>query len=159
MCRSPDGHGISCLESKLLSHPHPHPCWSPTLWHMCGYLLTPQDQWFYTGVILLPRDIWHVTVKEVDNNIVFLRKLVRGGTEHSFGIHVARMAGMPRSIVTRAEAILANLEKVYGSGEIVPSGAIKERGKKRAVAKSVLAAPRPLLCRYSTIAHAIEMPS
>lgn len=45
---------------------------------------------------------------------------------------------MPRSIVSRAEAILANLEKVYGSGEIVPSGAIKERGKKRAVAASAI---------------------
>ena len=88
---------------------------------------------------MLPRvKNYHVTVKEIDNTIVFLRKLVRGGTEHSFGIHVARMAGMPRSIVSRAEAILANLEKVYGSGEIVPSGAIKERGKKRAVAASAI---------------------
>ena len=88
---------------------------------------------------MLPRvKNYHVTVKEIDNTIVFLRKLVRGGTEHSFGIHVARMAGMPRSIVSRAEAILANLEKVYGSGEIVPSGAIKERGKRRAVAASAI---------------------
>ena len=81
---------------------------------------------------MLPRvKNYHVTVKEVDKTIVFLRKLVRGGTEHSFGIHVARMSGMPRSVVSRAEAILSNLEKVYGSGEIVPSGAIKQRGKKR----------------------------
>ena len=78
---------------------------------------------------MLPRvKNYHVTVKEVDKTIVFLRKLVRGGTEHSFGIHVARMSGMPRSVVSRAEAILSNLEKVYGSGEIVPSGAIKQRG-------------------------------
>ena len=82
---------------------------------------------------------YHVTVKEIDNNIVFLRKLVRGGTEHSFGIHVARMAGMPRSVVARAEAILSNLEKVYGSGEIVPTGNIKQRGKRRAVAESAVA--------------------
>lgn len=86
---------------------------------------------------MLPRvKNYHVTVKEVDKNIVFLRKLVRGGTEHSFGIHVARMAGMPRSVVARAEAILSNLEKVYGSGEIVPSGDIKRRGSKRLVAES-----------------------
>ena len=86
---------------------------------------------------MLPRvKNYHVTVKEVDKNIVFLRKLVRGGTEHSFGIHVARMAGMPRSVVARAEAILSNLEKVYGSGEIVPSGDIKRRGSKRSVAES-----------------------
>ena len=85
---------------------------------------------------MLPRvKNYHVTVKEVDKTIVFLRKLVRGGTEHSFGIHVARMSGMPRSVVNRAEAILSNLEKVYGSGEIVPSGAIKQRGKKRPISE------------------------
>ncbi len=49
---------------------------------------------------------YHVSVKEVDKTIVFLRKLERGGTEHSFGIHVARMAGMPASVVARAEEIL-----------------------------------------------------
>ncbi len=73
---------------------------------------------------------YHVSVKEVDNTIVFLRKLERGGTEHSFGIHVARMAGMPASIVSRADEILRNLELVYGSSEIVPSRSLKERGRK-----------------------------
>lgn len=81
---------------------------------------------------------YHVTVKEIDKNIVFLRKLVRGGSEHSFGIHVARMAGMPRTVVQRAEAILSNLEKVYGSGEIVPSSTFKQRTKRRAVAESAI---------------------
>ncbi len=61
---------------------------------------------------------YHVSVREVDNTIVFLRKLERGGTEHSFGIHVARMAGMPSSIVKRANEILLNLEEVYGGGDI-----------------------------------------
>ena len=61
---------------------------------------------------------YHVAVREVDNTIVFLRKLSRGGTEHSFGIHVARMAGMPQSIVSRAGEILTNLETVYGNNEI-----------------------------------------
>jgi DNA mismatch repair protein MutS len=85
---------------------------------------------------MLPRvKNYHVTVKEVDKTIVFLRKLVRGGTEHSFGIHVARMSGMPGSVVARAEAILANLEKVYGSGEIVPTGGVTQRAKKRNVAE------------------------
>lgn len=73
---------------------------------------------------------YHVSIKEVNNTIVFLRKLERGGTEHSFGIHVARMAGMPMSIVSRADEILRNLELVYGSTEIVPSRSLKERGKK-----------------------------
>ncbi len=54
---------------------------------------------------------YNVSVKEVDNKVVFLRKLVRGGSEHSFGIHVAKMAGMPRNIVSRADEILKELEK------------------------------------------------
>ena len=61
---------------------------------------------------------YHVAVREVDKTIVFLRKLSRGGTEHSFGIHVARMAGMPQSIVTRASEILSNLETVYGNNDV-----------------------------------------
>ena len=74
---------------------------------------------------------YHVTVKEMNNTIVFLRKLERGGTEHSFGIHVARMAGMPATVVARAEEILKNLEKVYGTDEIVPSRSPKMRGRKQ----------------------------
>ncbi len=74
---------------------------------------------------------YHVTVKEMDNTIVFLRKLERGGTEHSFGIHVARMAGMPASVVARADEILKNLVKVYGTDEIVPSRSPKMRGRKQ----------------------------
>lgn len=54
---------------------------------------------------------YNVSVKEVDKKVVFLRKLVRGGSEHSFGIHVAKMAGMPRNIVSRADDILKELEK------------------------------------------------
>lgn len=53
---------------------------------------------------------FNVSVKEVDNKVLFLRKLVRGGSEHSFGIHVAKMAGMPQSIVKRANTILKQLE-------------------------------------------------
>ena len=53
---------------------------------------------------------YNVSVKEVDNRVIFLRKLVRGGSEHSFGIHVARLAGMPQSIVQRANEILHQLE-------------------------------------------------
>ena len=53
---------------------------------------------------------YNVSVKEVDNKVIFLRKLERGGSEHSFGIHVAKMAGMPKSIVKRANAILKQLE-------------------------------------------------
>jgi DNA mismatch repair protein MutS len=53
---------------------------------------------------------YNVSVKEVDHKIIFLRKLVKGGSEHSFGIHVAKLAGMPQSIVKRGNEILAQLE-------------------------------------------------
>ena len=53
---------------------------------------------------------YNVSVKEIDNKVIFLRKLERGGSEHSFGIHVAKMAGMPKSIVKRANDILRQLE-------------------------------------------------
>lgn len=64
---------------------------------------------------------WNVSVREVDGRVVFLRKLRRGGSEHSFGIHVARLAGMPQGIVHRAEQILADLERAGGAeGHGVP---------------------------------------
>src|SRR5665811_203946 len=53
---------------------------------------------------------FNVSIMELDNRVIFLRKLKRGGSEHSFGIHVARMAGMPKSVVGRADEILKMLE-------------------------------------------------
>ena len=73
---------------------------------------------------------FHVSVKEIDGTVVFLRKLEQGGTEHSFGIHVARLAGMPSTIVERAGAILEALEKAYGSSDMVPKNDLRKRGKK-----------------------------
>ena len=52
-----------------------------------------------------------IAIKEVDNKILFLRKLIAGGSEHSFGIHVAQMAGMPKSVIDRAGVLLKELEK------------------------------------------------
>ncbi len=54
---------------------------------------------------------YHISVQETKDNVIFLRKLVKGGSEHSFGIHVARMAGVPKTVVSRAEQILIELEK------------------------------------------------
>ena len=68
---------------------------------------------------------YNVSVKEADGKVIFLRKLVPGGCEHSFGIHVARMAGMPREIVTRAEEILSQLESKAGHTSL-PSAAGEE---------------------------------
>lgn len=56
---------------------------------------------------------YNVTVKEIENKVIFLRKLIRGGSNHSFGIHVARMAGMPKSLVKRSEEILTQLEDTH----------------------------------------------
>lgn len=60
---------------------------------------------------------YNVSVKEIDGKVVFLRKLSRGGSEHSFGIHVAKLAGMPASIVARAGEILVQLEKAQRSAQ------------------------------------------
>ena len=61
---------------------------------------------------------YNVSVREMNGKVIFLRKLVRGGSEHSFGIHVAKLAGMPASIVERANQILADLEAAAKSGDI-----------------------------------------
>lgn len=58
---------------------------------------------------------YNVSVKEIDNQILFLRKLVEGGSEHSFGIHVAKMAGMPKQVVDRSKLIMKRLEKAHSS--------------------------------------------
>jgi len=61
---------------------------------------------------------YNVSIKELNNKVIFLRKLKKGGSEHSFGIHVARMAGMPRSVVTRADEILKELEQSHDKKEL-----------------------------------------
>jgi len=61
---------------------------------------------------------FNVSVKELKDNVLFVRKLVRGGSEHSFGIHVAKMAGMPQQVIKRANKILSKLEKSHSSEEL-----------------------------------------
>ena len=73
---------------------------------------------------------YHVTNKEVGNKIIFLRKLALGGSVHSFGIHVARMAGMPSSLIERANEILLTLEESRHQREDGEGDNIKERIKK-----------------------------
>ena len=74
---------------------------------------------------------YNVSVKEVDGKIIFLRKLTRGGSEHSFGIHVAEIAGMPRSIVKRANVILKELEADNSQVGSVGKAAIEHLEKSR----------------------------
>ncbi len=61
---------------------------------------------------------YNISIRELDDRVIFLRKLVRGGSEHSFGIHVARMAGMPRSLVSRANEVLAELENTHDGHQL-----------------------------------------
>lgn len=76
---------------------------------------------------------FNVSVKEIDGKVVFLRKLARGGSEHSFGIHVAKLAGMPQSIVKRAAEVLRHLEDANRDTDAqtisrLPSGSPVEEG-------------------------------
>ena len=61
---------------------------------------------------------FNVSVKEEKNDVLFLRKLVPGGSEHSFGIHVAKMAGMPSKVLNKAHQILKKLEKSHSNEEL-----------------------------------------
>jgi len=72
---------------------------------------------------------FNVSIKELNNKVLFLRKLVRGGSAHSFGIHVAQMAGMPKSVVRRAEDILKEMESSQHSDK--PSRPSADIGQKR----------------------------
>ena len=83
---------------------------------------------------------FHVSVKEINNKILFLRKLEKGGSEHSFGIHVARMAGMPQSVLRRAEEVLKQLEASRSGNE-----PIKVEKKEPGYQLSFIALDDPLL--------------
>ena len=73
---------------------------------------------------------FHVAVKEVGKEVIFLRKLKEGGAEHSFGIHVARMAGMPKEVLDSAEKTLAQLENGGGVQISGTSGVLREKISK-----------------------------
>ena len=89
---------------------------------------------------------YNVSVCEVDGKVIFLRKLERGGSEHSFGIHVAKLAGMPKSIVKRANVILKELES--GSGKEQLGKSLEEESKKaQPVQLSLFQLDDPVLCQ------------
>ena len=62
---------------------------------------------------------FNVSVKELKDTVLFLRKLVKGGSAHSFGIHVAKMAGMPQTVISKAQKILKKLEKEHSNEALV----------------------------------------
>ncbi|HKK43560.1 MAG TPA: hypothetical protein VJ963_14180, partial [Bacteroidales bacterium] len=87
---------------------------------------------------------YNVSIRELNNKVIFLRKLKRGGSEHSFGIHVARMAGMPRSVVNRADDILKDLER--SQDRQVPSKAVDEiAGHREGMQLSIFQLDDPVL--------------
>lgn len=73
---------------------------------------------------------YHISVKETGNKVIFIRKLKEGGSEHSFGIHVAKMAGMPSSIIERADSLLEQLEKSH-SGDVLAQRKSNKKNKSK----------------------------
>jgi len=114
--------GIS-IAWAMVEYIHEHRCKAKTLFATHYHELNEMESSF-------PRvHNYNVSIMELDRKIIFLRKLKKGGSEHSFGIHVARMAGMPRSVVTRAEEILKMLEADRGDHSL--SKPVGEIGSNR----------------------------
>ncbi|KAA6344617.1 DNA mismatch repair protein MutS [termite gut metagenome] len=90
---------------------------------------------------------YNVSVKEMDNKVIFLRKLERGGSEHSFGIHVAKMAGMPKSIVKRANDILHQLETDNRKEGIVGKPLAEVGEKREGMQLNFFRLDDPVLCQ------------
>ncbi|TDU43833.1 DNA mismatch repair protein MutS [Gelidibacter sediminis] len=104
-----DGISIAWAISEYL---HEHPSKAKTLFATHYHELNEMTETFARI------KNFNVSVKELKNNVLFLRKLVEGGSEHSFGIHVAKMAGMPQQVIHRANKILKQLEKSHSSEEL-----------------------------------------
>lgn len=110
--------GIS-IAWAIVEHIHNHPtAAAKTLFATHYHELNEMEKTFKRVVN------YNVSVKEIDGKVVFLRKLARGGSEHSFGIHVAKLAGMPKEIVKRASQVLHDLEQA-NRGEERPGEAVK----------------------------------
>jgi len=90
---------------------------------------------------------YNVSVREVDGQVIFLRKLQRGGSEHSFGIHVAQMAGMPPAIVRRAEEILRQLEQSNAADGVGKPAAEAITSNRRGMELSFYQLDDPVLCQ------------
>ena len=105
-----DGISIAWAISEYL---HEHPARAKTLFATHYHELNEMTQTFERI------KNFNVSIKELKDTVLFLRKLVEGGSEHSFGIHVAKMAGMPNQVIRRANKILEKLEKSHSSDELI----------------------------------------
>ena len=91
---------------------------------------------------------YNVSVKEIDGKVIFLRKLEKGGSEHSFGIHVADIAGMPKSIVKRANTVLKELEADNSQvGTVGKPTARKIEQSREGMQLSFFQLDDPILCQ------------
>ncbi|MCF8379143.1 MAG: DNA mismatch repair protein MutS [Bacteroidales bacterium] len=115
-----DGISIAWAISEFL---HQHPLFKAKVLFATHYHELNEMAADFTGI-----KNFHVSIKEVNNRIIFLRKIVAGGSEHSFGIHVAKMAGMPQTIINRATELLGILEKTHSNSELKKQG--KSSGRK-----------------------------
>jgi len=104
-----DGISIAWAISEYL---HEHPARAKTMFATHYHELNEMTNTF--GRI----KNFNVAIKELKDNVLFLRKLIPGGSEHSFGIHVAKMAGMPQQVIQKANKILKKLENKHVSGEV-----------------------------------------
>jgi DNA mismatch repair protein MutS len=112
-----DGISIAWAIAEFL---HEHPARAKTLFATHYHELNEMTD-------LLPRiRNYNVSVKELKDNVLFLRKLVEGGSAHSFGIHVAKMAGMPQTVVQKAQKMLKKLEKNHSSDALNGVKAMKD---------------------------------
>ena len=118
-----DGISIAwAIVEYIHEHPHAH---AKTLFATHYHELNEMERSF-------PRiKNFNVSVKEVSNKVIFLRKLVPGGSEHSFGIHVAKMAGMPKCIVNRADEILKQLESEKRQEGAISGSSVKKASAAR----------------------------
>ncbi|NAS29350.1 DNA mismatch repair protein MutS [Flavobacteriaceae bacterium R38] len=107
-----DGISIAWSISEYL---HEHPAKPKTLFATHYHELNEMTETF------IRIKNYNVSVKELKDNVLFLRKLVPGGSEHSFGIHVAKMAGMPQQVIRRANKVLKKLEKSHSGDELTDS--------------------------------------
>jgi DNA mismatch repair protein MutS len=113
-----DGISIAWAISEYL---HEHPCRPKTLFATHYHELNEME-------VLFDRiQNYNVSVKELKDTVLFIRKLVKGGTEHSFGIHVARMAGMPQTVIQKAQKMLKKLEKNHSSEELAGIKSSKDK--------------------------------
>ena len=98
---------------------------------------------------------YNISVKEVNNKVIFLRKLVPGGSEHSFGIHVAKMAGMPAAIIQRSNEILKRLEQERTGGEHIKDSLKKVQ--KQAYQLQMFSIDDPVLSKVRDVLNNLDV--